>query len=285
MAVRTTTLAPISDTDANFRLWGSWISASFSAFGWVQASDTGQINWATVVKPAAGNTAQGFEIWKAGDALQATKPIYIKIEYGSGALAAQPSIWITVGSSTDGAGTITGSATTRQQMTGNVSSATAYPCYASGTTSRFTLAMWSTTAVACYTVLTIERSRDAAGTETGTGVQVVLLLAATSVAKQQWLEIGVSAATQESSLGVLLPSFGTLSKGSAVQLATIFLSDGNLQNPPLGLLAGYAANFSLNTTIAFTMYGASRTYLPVQANVTNRSNVLASSVLAVMLYE
>ncbi len=104
-------------TDANFRLWGSTISAHFAAVGLVQGTDSGQINWATVVKPTAATTSAGYEIWKLNDSLFATYPIYIKVEYGTDNIATRPATWITIGTGTNGAGTITGPATTRLIMT------------------------------------------------------------------------------------------------------------------------------------------------------------------------
>jgi hypothetical protein len=71
----------ISD-DATFRVWGSGLAAQIAAMGLVQTSDTGQINWATVTRPAIGALA-GYEMWRFNDALQATKPVFIRLDYGS----------------------------------------------------------------------------------------------------------------------------------------------------------------------------------------------------------
>jgi hypothetical protein len=76
--------------------------------GFTQASDTGQTNPATITAPAGATASQGYEIWRFADTHQAAAPIFIKIEYGSGGAATRPAIYVTVGTSTDGAGTITG---------------------------------------------------------------------------------------------------------------------------------------------------------------------------------
>lgn len=110
--------------DANFRSWGKEISDALLAQGWVKSADTGQIDWATIARPTVANTVQGFEIWRPGDALS---PIFLKIEYGSGAAnALHPGVWITLGNGTNGAGTLTGNVSARTQLsasgntTGNV---------------------------------------------------------------------------------------------------------------------------------------------------------------------
>jgi hypothetical protein len=121
-------------SDATFRAWGSDFSAKLALAGLVKATDTGQINWATVTRPSANSTAAGYEIWKFGDTLQATAPIFIKLEYGSGIAASNlPQMWITVGTGSDGAGTITGQSSGRQTtgLSGGTAGSTVinYPSY------------------------------------------------------------------------------------------------------------------------------------------------------------
>lgn len=104
--------------DAELRSWGSAVSAQLAACGLVQTADTGQINWATVTKPAAGATPAGYEIWRFNDALQATKPVFIKVEYGTGGAATFCAMWLTVGTGTNGAGTLSGQLFARVQVAG-----------------------------------------------------------------------------------------------------------------------------------------------------------------------
>lgn len=93
--------------DAAFRTLGPIFRDAFIRGGLVQTSDTGQINWTTVAKPSAVSTYAGYEIYRFNDALQPTRPVYIKIEYGTAAVAATtPGFRFTTGHSTDGAGTL-----------------------------------------------------------------------------------------------------------------------------------------------------------------------------------
>jgi hypothetical protein len=107
--------------NAGFRTMGAEVNAKLASVGLVQTADTGQINWATIAPaPTLGMQSVGYEIWRFNDALQATAPIYIKLEYGtygySGSAAYNDTVgmWITVGTGTDGAGNITGIKITRR---------------------------------------------------------------------------------------------------------------------------------------------------------------------------
>lgn len=111
-------------TDAEFRAWGSALSAAMQTCGLLPSADTGQINWTTVARPAGANTPAGYEIYQFTDALQATSPIFVKIEYGTGTTLTNygsPALWLTVGQGSNGTGTLTGILTTRTQIMCNSS--------------------------------------------------------------------------------------------------------------------------------------------------------------------
>ena len=97
--------------DSDYRAWWDAIRAQLTAVGLVQTSDTGQLNPASHTRPST-NSYSGYEIWRFADSLQATLPIFMKIEPGVGATADRPAIRMTVGTSTNGAGTINGQAGT-----------------------------------------------------------------------------------------------------------------------------------------------------------------------------
>lgn len=165
-------------SDAAFRAWGSELSGKLAAAGLVQTSDTGQINWTTVTRPGA-NTAAGYEIWRFNDSLQSSAPIYIKLEYGTSAASTRPGAWITVGTGTNGAGTITGVASTRTTIhhsAGPVSTSTAYPsylCVAEG----FAGLLWKHDAGASGISLfffAVCRSVDTSGAPTTTGCYIYM---------------------------------------------------------------------------------------------------------------
>lgn len=105
MATFATTAAPINDTDANFRAWiNVWHTLLTTVGGWVQTADTGQINFATATRPTLVNEKRGYALYAMNDSLQATKPIILKLAFGSGAAANTPGVWFSIGTATDGAG-------------------------------------------------------------------------------------------------------------------------------------------------------------------------------------
>lgn len=120
MAGQTLNLNHNTATDAAFRLWGGGISASLATAGLVQTSDTGQINWSTVTTVGTFTVA-GYEVWRFNDSLQSTKPIYLKLEYGTGAATSNVGMWITCGTATNGSGTLSSQAGTGTSTTNRIS--------------------------------------------------------------------------------------------------------------------------------------------------------------------
>jgi hypothetical protein len=89
-------------SDADFRGWGANLSAKLAAVGLVQTSDTGQINWSTVTRPAI-NVYAGYEIWRYPDS-----SIFMKWEFGTSNVSTGPQVRVSVATGVNGAGTLTG---------------------------------------------------------------------------------------------------------------------------------------------------------------------------------
>lgn len=95
-------------SDAEWRAWITEIQSAILASGFlIAASDTGQIDLATATRPAI-NSLGGFKMYKANDSLHATKPLFIKVEFGCGSATNRGKISITQSTATNGAGTQTG---------------------------------------------------------------------------------------------------------------------------------------------------------------------------------
>jgi hypothetical protein len=120
--------------DASFRAWGSDLSSRLASIGLIKTSDTGQINWTTVTRPAAGNFA-GYEIWRFADST-----IFMRWEYGSGSGSNQstPAIRIAVGQGSNGSGTLTGAVTSTviaslsRALSNATTPKTSYMCHTGG---------------------------------------------------------------------------------------------------------------------------------------------------------
>lgn len=106
-------------TDAGFRVWVAEVILNLvTVCGLTQTTDTGQINTATVTRSATINTAAGYVILRFNDTLQSTVPVFIKLEFGTGATQPNaPQMFITVGQGSNGSGTLTGTTTTRVAVT------------------------------------------------------------------------------------------------------------------------------------------------------------------------
>lgn len=254
----TTSMSNTVSDDATFRAWGSAYAAKWASMGLVQTADTGQINWATVTKPAAINTAAGYEIWAFNDALQATYPIFVKIEYGTGGAATVGSLWFSVGSGTNGAGTLTGISSTRSQVT-CTATAGALNHYWCGDTNRLGVAVMGA-AAATSSGAWIERTLDASGVVTSEGVTLIFRTGSAWIA-QAWNYTTGPYTTQESSLGAMGPSqspWGVY--GTQLSVYPIYHTKGVFMNPGMNCLVFDASSVGQNSTISFTMYGATHTF-------------------------
>lgn len=166
-------MVPIVSTDTDFRNWGKGVSDAFTAVGFVKATDTGQVDWATQTKPVSVSTYPCYEIRRFNDSLQSTYPVYVKVEYGCGTVASYPALRLTVGKSTDGAGTIGGVLIAAIALTTGSSSSTASNSYTGsgdGSLIHYSPAIGTYHSTATSTSFVLERSRTADGTATGAGL-------------------------------------------------------------------------------------------------------------------
>lgn len=173
-------------TDAEFRQWALDLSTALKAC-LTQTSDTGQVDWTlgTQVRPGAGLYTY-YEVYRFSDALQATRPVFIKVEYGTSATLTNPAIRITIAAGTNGAGTLTAPTFLTATAGPNVAppagiATTTYVCAKDG---YFGLA-WQTqptpSANNPHFTLVIDRSRDTTGAATGNALFMLYNAAASSV--------------------------------------------------------------------------------------------------------
>lgn len=165
------TIHPTNATDAEFRAWAQFIHDTFN-LAWVQTSDTGQINLTTVTAPGAPNTSQGYEIWRMNDSLQGTFPIFVKVEYGSGAAALTPAIFLTIGKGSDGSGTITTIRFARTRLSSGTNNVAAHSYFGSAATNRLS-GCFGTGTTCRALVLGIERTKDSSGNDTTEGLLLI----------------------------------------------------------------------------------------------------------------
>ncbi len=110
MTTATTTTVLDHSNDAGFRTWVAEIITQLVLCGAVQTADTGQIDTATVTRPGT-NTTGGYAILRTPDS-----SLYFKFEFGTGNAATLPRMLVTVGSGSNGTGTITGQTNTASNI-------------------------------------------------------------------------------------------------------------------------------------------------------------------------
>lgn len=167
-------------SNAGFQAWATELYNELIAAGLTQTADTGQLATPVVAARPGTNTAAGYWIFRFNDTHQGTSPIFIKLEPGTGAGAAAPSIFATVGTGTNGSGTITGSTILpRVNILGTNSWGTTTTAFPSGicvTDGNFGLA-WKAGAQGASSygggLLIVGRTVDANGAPTADGVSVL----------------------------------------------------------------------------------------------------------------
>ena len=259
MAAVTMDLMLDSSTDANFREWGKAISDQLAAFRWVKTADTGQIDWSTVTTSTALGSVRGYEVWRMNDTLQATAPVFLKIEYSTGTgsgNAAAPRIFVTLGTGANGAGTLTGQVGARveHRFFTSAGATTRFRCLFSGDPSRFDMCLGITTENNNQSLwLDIERSKDTAGADTAEGV--VRIGGGYISDHQQFLPMTGSIPPDETNLGCLAPANGTGTTGTDVILYPIFPSNRELKNPVRGALGYFKSDITQDWIVQVSLYG------------------------------
>lgn len=210
---------------------------------------------------------------------------FVKIEYGGGAAVANGSLWIQLGSGTNGAGGLSGVLSTRQQVqcTATVGAITHYW---SGDTNRFTVAALGA-AGSSSMFLGFERTVDAAGVVTSEGV-LTIYRGTSAWGQQAWNQVtGPYTATWETTIGAMGPAlapFGTF--GAQIAIYPIFHNKGVFLNPGLNAYVYENALVTVGSPITFTVYSASHTFMPLGVTgfaVSARGGFLAPTLM--MRYE
>lgn len=248
-------------TDAEFRTWGGGVSAAIAAVGLVKTADTGQINWTTVLTPPGASTYQGYEIWRFNDSVQATAPIFFKLEYGSGSTTGRPAFRLTVGKGSDGAGTLTSVLLPATVIAAGGTSSTASNWHISsgdGSMIGVAPAVGFFNSLSLPLFFAVERSRNNAGAATGTSVMVATSLGSVApVVKMINYAIGYT--VTPSSFPAAVPTGAStpgVGAGGNTPLFTGICTDG-MGNfwQPRSFLVGHSAEIGQLTQMTVPGYG------------------------------
>lgn len=272
-------------TLANFKQWAQAISSFFATAGWLQSSDTGQVNWSSIAT-VPGNGAYVYEIWQPNDGLT---NFFAKVEYGNiTGSANNPTVRLTLSSGTNGAGVanglVLGPYTTNGVNFTAPSAVTQYECNFSGAAGRMCVMLWRNGINNCQQSFCIERSVNSSGTYTGTHVTLVVGGWASGVNDLQWLQqtlvFGVAVAplsgntnrTATGSGGLIarLPNAGANSSGAfnnSIPFDTTAPSIGYFDYPLTCCGIVGSADIVEGVTFTATIYGTLHTYMPSKNSV------------------
>lgn len=166
--------AGFGGSNATFRAWVQAIHDALTATGClVEVADSGDIaDISTLVTPNSTSVQRGYKVYRFDDALQATAPVFVKIQYGSSNGGADyPGLWLKAGTTHDGAGGI-GGQTFAESRVGYTGIGEINKIYAN----KDGLAIYFGAASAndLAGLMVVGRTRNAAGQATGDGFYYVL---------------------------------------------------------------------------------------------------------------
>jgi hypothetical protein len=186
------------------------------------------------------------------------------VEYGSGAGALFPSVWITAGVATTGAGALTGNTTVRQQLQANGSVSTAQVMKFAGSNNRFLCLLAPEFNSAQNAIFfAIERTHNDDGSDNDTGAALVFF--GSGVKNQQLLpKAGTGAApTVELGWGCITPLSASSVRGTDFGLFPVFPFLGRMLNPMKSVLVYFNAEITAGVPISASHYGGAMTLYTV----------------------
>lgn len=286
-------LQPSNSTNAHMRGWIGFIDRTLTNGGWVNTADTGQTAVASFTTPGGANTAAGYRIYRMADTLQATRPVFMRLDFGSAGTANHIGIWITLGPSTDGAGAIQQawfSAPTSSSATIQVSihSATLTLPYSFGSagTDRVGIAFAHSQASSegFYFFFAIERTYGGDGLPNGDGLLLIYGDGAgTNINRYQYLrydEVVQPAVEQENRR--VQTEYSPSAQSDRVGVSVLFpWYAGFPQQPGMNILIGRRGDWVSDGRFNVEFYGAQHVY---QALFTTLINAEGNTI-PLMRYE
>lgn len=236
-----------------------------------RTSDTGQVNWATI--STESGTVRDYEIFPMGGSLQATAPIYLRIDYLGGSVGA---VSLTVGTTTDGAGNLGGLTAAKVALNTYAMFTGDRYAWAACDGSYFTF-MYQCTPLATgldgTAFFVVERTRDGTGAPTGEGFHV-----------WRWQRNGSNATTYQGgwfrsfaapfqtanpdyNFGVNVPDLANTNsayQGNASKAFPVYTySLPYARGASKALMFGFQNDFPRQRQITMDYYGEMQTWIPV----------------------
>lgn len=264
------------NSDAEIRAWATFVEDLLvTTGGWVHVTCTGETAPSALVAPNATNQKKGFRVYRMDDALQSTRPVFMRLDFGSAGGNAIVGMWVTIGSSVDTAtGTINGSvyytsgATT--QIGANTSSATLTNHYGSADKNRVSLAMGVATSNIGHFLFTLERSKDANGNDTTDGLYMAQTQGADGGATRRWQYINLTGAggqpPDETGFSYTISNNSPSSFNGTVGVALAIPYAGVALQPGYNISFSKTGDFIAESQFTLTVYGRTITYQLLNAS-------------------
>ena len=262
MATRTQSKAPTNNTDANFRLWINEFHNAKIAAGWVDTLATGGINLATVTRPTAAATKKGFKVYRMGDTLQSTSPLFVRVEFGSDlAYINGVGLWITLGTQHDGLGNLAGNVVPEFNIYSYTDGVTTlYNCISSGTSSRFSLSMFDNAPALSHNFhFFVERIKNDDGTDSDKGFVFGMYCYQVKLFGCLYKE-GTGSYYANNTAVVACPITGNGVDGADLGIYPMKIFKGIELNNPTVAVFFIENDITKGTTFVADMYGVSRTF-------------------------
>lgn len=268
-----------SDTTDHIRSWAGLILLLLANAGWVRTSDTGQTDLASMPAASVVNTVCGFQIWRMNDSLQATAPVFVKFEFGSGTGLGQASLWVTIGTGTDGAGAITGIIQSQTRISptysADPSSLGASVFYGSGETNRLVFLARGTVTSNNYIqriFLSIERTHASDGSDSNNGLMLfgesstgsTTTNVVANVHVYRVVSFGEVQAPTSTTIGAYCPSGSTWAYGgNYIGVCPVVFFQGAPINPSKNMLVYLNGDITYLSQTVISCYGTELNWLPL----------------------
>ena len=292
------TLVPDNSTAPHFQAWAQFFEDTLvTTGGWFVTSDTGQTLPSALTIPIAGNSKRGYRVYQMSDS---GVPVFMRIDFGSSSNQNVPGIWYTIGTGSNGTGTITG-----VLYNGGASAAPNVSCntnqtfgpfnsYGSAMAARASIAMFVSSNPAFHFVFTISRTKDSSGADTNDGLLIILRdgqLTSNGIQTSRYIiYAGGVQPTAETGLNYILTTRSpSESFGGDIGVGIVSHFKGLAQQPGTAMLITNSNDVSAESTITATFYGAARTYIQLNAFPPYKglvgSSVIDSNARCLMRYD
>jgi hypothetical protein len=245
--------------------------------GWVVTADTGQTLPSALAAPTTVNQKMGYRIYRMADALQATAPVFMRIDYGSNWNSAPcPGLFITIGTGSNGAGTITGQVftATGQATIGSqsTSGSQANTCYGSADTNRFAIALFVNSNTSGFNLIFgIERTKDSSGNDNADGLLFLMGGGSEGGGNTNYLAhalylilAGGTQPSVEAGLNYVVTTQNpSQSFGGDIGVGPLIFLKGVSQQPGKNWMVANSNDLSIEASFTMTIYNVAITYKQV----------------------